>query len=249
MTRRLVCGVSRFLALIVLVAGGLGAAEAPIDRGVGSRLPNFTLKDAVTGKPVTLYKDYLGKRALVIVFLGTDCPLGNLYVPRLAEMSQAYQDKGVAFLGINANAHEAAEQVAEHARTFGINFPVLKDTKHHVADLAQAERTCEALVLDGRGVIRYRGAIDDQYGLKYRKAEPTRTFLRDAIDAVLADKAVAVPATPVVGCLLDRVATTPAPRIRPPAPEIVAAPRGLEGSCSSTPRPTARSGPTARSWA
>ncbi|MBV8554227.1 MAG: redoxin domain-containing protein [Planctomycetaceae bacterium] len=249
MTRRLVCGVSGSLALIVLVAGGPGTAEAPIDRGIGSRLPNFTLKDAVTGKPVTLYQDYLGRRALVIVFLGTDCPLGNLYVPRLAAMSRAYRDKGVAFLGINANAHEAAEQVAEHARTFGINFPVLKDTKHHVADLAQAERTCEALVLDGRGVIRYRGAIDDQYGLKYRKAEPSRTFLRDAIDAVLAGKAVAVPATPVVGCLLDRVATTPAPRIRPSAPEIVAAPRVLEGSSSSTPRPTARSGPTSRSRA
>ncbi len=210
MARRMVCGLSGFLALMVLAVGKLGAAEALIDRGVGRRFPDFTLKDAVSGKRVTLYEDYSGKRALIMVFLGTDCPLGNLYAPRLAEMSKEYAAQGVAFLGINANAHETAAQVAEHTRTYGIAFPVLKDPNHHVADLAQAERTCEVVVLDGHAVVRYRGAIDDQYGLKYRKEAPTRTYVRDAIDAILANRPVAVPATPVVGCLIDRSASTSA---------------------------------------
>ncbi len=112
---------------------------------------------------------FAGKKAVVLAFLGTDCPVGNLYAPRLAELSKAYQDKGVVFLGINSNAQETVEQVAAHAKTFGLEFPVLKDPVNLVADLTLAERTCEVLVLDGRANLRYRGAIDDQYAIGKRK--------------------------------------------------------------------------------
>ena len=67
------------------------------------------------------------------------------------------------------------------------------------------ERTCEAIVLDGQARLRYRGAIDDQYGQGTRKDAPTAHYVRDALDAILADRAVAVAATPVAGCLIDRV--------------------------------------------
>ena len=53
----------------------------------------------------------------------------------------------------------------------GIDFPVLKDPRNVVADLALIERTPEVVVLDGRARIRYRGAIDDQYGQETRKPE------------------------------------------------------------------------------
>ena len=116
----------------------------------------------VTQRPVSLY-GFAGKKAVVLVFLGTDCPLANLYGPRLAELHREYRGKGVVFLGINSNAHETEAQVAEQARKLGIDFPVLKDPGNVVADLALVERTPEVLVLDGRARVRYRGAIDDQY--------------------------------------------------------------------------------------
>ncbi|WP_406699505.1 redoxin domain-containing protein [Singulisphaera sp. Ch08] len=212
------------LLLLVLAAESRGA-ELPQDRGIGQRMANFTLKD-VSGQSVSLY-GFAGKKAVVLAFLGTDCPVGNLYAPRLAELSKAYQDKGVVFLGINSNAQETVDQVAEHAKTYGLDFPVLKDTVNLVADLTLAERTCEVLVLDGRAMLRYRGAIDDQYAIGKRKPEAANHYLRDAIDEVLAGKPVSTPATAVVGCLLDRlepkpVTSTSAPRIRPASPEIVA---------------------------
>ena len=55
-----------------------------------------------------------------------------------------------------------ADKVAGHAKEFGANFPILKDTGNKVADLYQAGRTCEVVVLDDHAVVRYRGAIDDQ---------------------------------------------------------------------------------------
>ena len=57
-------------------------AELPVDRGLMQRLSNFTLKDVTSGRTHTLY-GYQGRKAIVLVFLGTDCPVGNLYVPRL----------------------------------------------------------------------------------------------------------------------------------------------------------------------
>lgn len=223
------CNLGRGLGLVglllVLAAESRGA-ELPLDRGIGQRVANFTLKD-VSGQSVSLY-GFAGKKAVVLAYLGTDCPVGNLYAPRLAELSKAYQDKGVVFLGINANAQETVDQVAKHAKTYGIDFPVLKDTINLVADLTLAERTCEVLVLDGRAVLRYRGAIDDQYAIGKRKPAAANQYLRDALDQVLAGKPVATPATEVVGCLLDRLEPKPAklssvPRIRPASPEIVAA--------------------------
>ena len=52
---------------------------------------------------------------------------------------------------------------------YGVSFPVLKDEGNIVADRLQANRTCEALVIDAKGVLRYRGAIDDQYRIGVRK--------------------------------------------------------------------------------
>ncbi|MHC5541169.1 redoxin domain-containing protein, partial [Singulisphaera rosea] len=179
MTSRLVRGFSGVLVLLAAAAEATAADALPIGRGVGQRVSNFSLNDN-TGQPVSLY-GFRGKKAVVLTFTGTDCPVGNLYIPRLVELNKEYRDKGVAFVAINANASETAPQVAEHAKERGIDFPVLKDTDNLVADALMAERTCEVLVLDGRAMLRYRGAIDDQYGQGTRKPEATREYLRDAL--------------------------------------------------------------------
>ncbi len=67
--------------------------EWPVDRGLMQRVADFTLEDVVTGRPISLYS-FIGKRAIVLVFLGTDCPVGNLYVPRLIELNRAYKTRG-----------------------------------------------------------------------------------------------------------------------------------------------------------
>ncbi len=154
-------------------------SDLPLDRGVNQRVADFTLKDAVTDRPTSLYS-FVGKKAVVLVFLGTDCPVGNLYIPRLIELNRAYRGKGVIFLGINSNAHETKEDMAKVVRETGIDFPVLKDLQNKVSDSLMVERTCEALVLDGFTFVRYRGAIDDQYGEAGKaKSSPEKSYLRD----------------------------------------------------------------------
>ena len=218
--------LSLSLGHAVFAAGPEGTAPLPDARLVGQRVGNFTAKQP-DGKPFTLY-DLKGKTAVVLAFLGTDCPVGNLYAPRLAELSLAFKEKGAAFVGVYSNAHDTPEQIAAHVKEFGITFPVIKDEENLIADTLLVERTCEVVVLDGLGFVRYRGAIDDQYGVGTRKESATHNYLKDAVADVVTSGRIDVKATPVVGCLIDRVAPKSssrtigsASRVRP-APEAIA---------------------------
>jgi peroxiredoxin len=176
----------------------LAAAGQPSPKAI----PNFKLQDAA-GKAVSL-SDFADKKAVVVLFLGTQCPINNAYMPRLTELHKAYDGKGVQFLAVNANAHDTAEAIAEHAKKFAIPFPVLRDEKQRVADSFKAERVPEAFLLDANRVVRYQGRIDDQFGIGFQKIKPIETELVKAIDAVLSGAEVKIAKTAVAGCYITR---------------------------------------------
>jgi peroxiredoxin len=199
-------GCAFLLPIVLLIS-------APTPPAIGAAVADFALPDIDGHKrSLSAFKD---KKAVVVVFIGTECPLANLYVPTLIDLHTKYAPQGVQFLAVNSNDQDTAEEVAMHARQRKVPFPVLKDAGQRAADAVGAQRTPEAFVLDSGRVIRYHGRIDDQYGYTYRRAEPTRTDLKDALDALLAGKPIAVPETPVQGCLIGRSKNTTAPASRP----------------------------------
>ncbi len=188
--------------LVVCIVVGLARADSA-PSSVGKKVAPFALKDA-HGKVVSL-DHFQNAKAVVVIFAGTECPINNAYMPRLAELAKEYSAKGVQFVALNANVQDTLERMAAHAKKNELPFPVLKDAANRVADAFGARRTPEAFVLDGDRVIRYQGRIDDQYGIGYSRSKPTRRDLVEALDAVLAGKAVAQATTPVAGCLIARV--------------------------------------------
>ncbi len=94
----------------------------------GAAVADFSLKD-IHRRPRSLgaFKD---KKAFVVVFLGTECPLANLYLPTLIELHKAYAGKGVQFLAINSNVQDSFIEVSAHAQERDVPFPVLKDFDH-----------------------------------------------------------------------------------------------------------------------
>jgi peroxiredoxin/mono/diheme cytochrome c family protein len=171
---------------------------------IGKAIPNFTAPD--TRGQATAFASFQDKKAFVVIFTGTECVINNAYLPRLAELCKTYAPRGVQFLAINSNQQDDAARVAQHAREYEIPFPVVKDKGNRIADLFAAQRTPEAFVLDAQRRIRYRGRIDDQIGIGYRRALPTRDDLAVALDEVLAGNTVAQPVTPVAGCFIAREA-------------------------------------------
>src|SRR5262249_32120319 len=83
-------------------------------------------------------------------------------------------------------------------------FPVLKDADQKVADLFGAKRTPEAFVVDATGAVRYRGRIDDQFGIGFQRAKPGRRDLAEALTEILAGQPVSQPNTDVPGCYIGR---------------------------------------------
>ncbi len=173
-----------------------------------TRIEPFALPDA-DGKPWTL-TDAAAAPVVVIVFTGTACPVNTAYLPTLARLYAEYAPKGVAFVAVNAVPTDDAKAVAEHAKKHNLPFPALKDDRQVIAGRFGAEATPEAFVLDDRRVVRYRGRIDDQFGVGFRRPTPTRRDLAVALDELLAGKPVSVARTEVDGCDLGRLQATPA---------------------------------------
>ena len=197
--------MSRFLLIGVacwLIVSDTNAAET-LTSPVGQQITELQLNDHLGA--VRKLSDWSDQKAMVVVFLGTECPLVKLYGPRLEQISRKYADQGVAVVGINSNQHDSLVEIAHFVRTHEIGFPILKDPGNRVADKFAAQRTPEGFLLDDRRVVRYHGLIDDEFGVGYTRAKAGQTYLTDAIDALLAGKPISVPQTEAVGCHIGRV--------------------------------------------
>ncbi len=183
------------LLLFSLSSANLFAAEsASID---------FALQDYLGAEHKL--SDWQDKELVVVVFLGTECPLAKLYGSRLADVAKEYEPDGVQFVGINSNQQDTLRDIGHYAEQQKIEFPLLKDSAHVVADQFGAERTPTVYVLDRERKIRYRGRVDDQFGVGYSRTDIQKNDLVNALEELLAGKPVSVPETEAVGCIIGRI--------------------------------------------
>ncbi|WP_171187045.1 redoxin family protein [Alienimonas chondri] len=155
-----------------------------------------------------------GAEATALILTGTSCPLTQKYAPTLAAIEERYAARGVRFVFVNPTASEPVARLREAVATQGLDGPYVHDTDKRLAAALGAGTTTEAFVLDAARTLVYRGAVDDRYGFGYALEAPRRTYLTDALDAVLAGRPPAVPATTAPGCALfydDAVAPPDAP--------------------------------------
>jgi len=205
----------RSFALRVIVLASFAAAAMVFtvaanaaDTSVGRKIAPFTLKD-YRGKEHSLAALLGTKKAVAVVFLGTECPLAKLYGPRMKSLSKEFEAMGDAFLAIDSNRQDAVVGMDAFARQQGLTFPLLKDLSNRVADDFGATRTPEAFLVDAQGIIRYQGRIDNQYtfgaGVGFAQPQLTRRDLAIAVDEILAGKPVSVTSTEAKGCIIGRV--------------------------------------------
>ncbi|HEX4592134.1 MAG TPA: redoxin domain-containing protein, partial [Gemmataceae bacterium] len=191
--------------LPVLMIGGLAQPHSPAaEPGVpiGSRVPDLTFKDI---RYLTRSLDDFPKaKAFALVFVDSGCPLAQRYLPGLQKIDADYHDKGVAVLAVNSGATDSITATAAMAVRHDCSFPFVKDFDAACARALGVTRTPECVVLDSERKLRYRGRIDDQYRFTGGRAGAATNDLRDALDAVLAGKEVAVKSTPVDGCPITR---------------------------------------------
>ena len=139
--------------------------------------------------------------AVAVVFYSTECPISNEYSPTIKAIAEGQPSGKLAVIGICVDFDKTRDEVARHAVEYGLKFPVALDRDGSLAAKFGAKVTPEAVVIDAEGKVRYRGRIDDSYPSRgKRKTNPTTNELRDAINAVIEGREVAIDHAEAIGC-------------------------------------------------
>lgn len=143
-------------------------------------------------------------QAIVLIFVGYDCPISNGYAPEVVRLCKEYTPHKVAFCVVYADADITLEEARQHAKDYGYPCPAILDPTMKLARAVEATVKPEVAVLSPQGELLYRGRINDLY-LDYgkKRPQPTKHDLKEALNAILANKPVPVPRTKAVGCYID----------------------------------------------
>jgi peroxiredoxin len=161
----------------------------------------YTLKDQ-TGATHRLYA-LSGKEAVVIMTQSNGCPIVRLAVPALREIRNRYGAHDIEFLLLNPTLQDTGDAVQQEASEFQFGMSVLLDRTQQVGQAWGVHRTAEVFVIDPKTwTLLYHGPIDDR--LNYESQQPVHhKYLTDSLDALLANKPVAVATVASPGCLIN----------------------------------------------
>ncbi len=195
------------IALVATAALGLSpvdgrAAAASSELEIGSQAPksDVTMRD-ISGKEMTL-ASLKGKKGLLVVFSCNTCPYVIKWEDRYASIAQKCADMGVGMVAVNSNTaqHDGVDSfdaMVSHAKEKKYAFPYVMDATGEVAAAFGANRTPHIYLFDAGMKLVYRGAIDDNYE---SASDVEKTYLSDALDALVAGQEIAVKTTKSIGC-------------------------------------------------
>jgi peroxiredoxin len=172
---------------------------------VGKPAPEFSLK-SIDGKDVNL-SDFKGK-TVVLEWFNPQCPFVKLShtAGSLKGLADKYTKDGVVWLGINSGApgKQGAGEEATRAgiAQFAMTYPVLLDDSGKVGKQYGAERTPHLFVINGEGVLVYKGAIDNSPDGEGKSPEGGKlvNYVDNAIGAVKTGAKVEPAETKAYGC-------------------------------------------------
>ena len=169
---------------------------------IGSAMPlmDHQLAD-ISGNTMTL-ADVKGDAGTLVVFSCNTCPWVIRWEDRYVSLANTYAPKGIGMIAVNSNAarfgsEDSLEEMVEHAKNNGYNFPYAQDPGSKLATAFGATKTPHIYLFNADDKLVYLGAIDDN-AKNAKKVEVP--FLANAIDALLAGKPINPQATKALGC-------------------------------------------------
>lgn len=164
-----------------------------------SAVPALTLVDTA-GQTTTLPADLAKAQLTVVVFYADHCPCFRVHEERIRELARVYAARRVRVLVVDSEVSASRERDALAAAERGLPAIAI-DPGAKLADALDAEYATYTVVLDAAGRARYRGGIDSDKNVLH---EDTKSFLRDALDDLLAGREPRVPEGKVLGCALQK---------------------------------------------
>jgi peroxiredoxin len=170
---------------------------------IGDTATDFKLKN-VDNKMVSL-SDYTTAKGFIVIFTCNHCPYAKAYEGRIIALNYKYASKGYPVIAINPNdpkvePQDSFEGMKQRAKEKGFTFTYLFDEGQTIYPQYGAVRTPHVFVLqkvNGKNIVRYIGAIDDNYS---DANDVSHKYVEAAVDALLANKPVAQTTTVAIGC-------------------------------------------------
>jgi hypothetical protein len=180
------------LLAVALAAAAARAQSSPVDLDGRPADPFLTGKDA---------------RAIVLIFVRSDCPVSNRYAPDISRLARAFSARGVRFHLVYPDPDATSKEIRRHLAEYGYEIPALRDPGHALVARTGARITPEAALFRrtrDRYEMVYRGRIDDRYqALGRMRPAPTSRDLEEALAALVAGREVRLHTTPAVGCYIS----------------------------------------------
>ena len=157
--------------------------------------------NAVDGQTVTMTPE--DGNIKVVVFTCNSCPFAKAFEPRIIELANKFAQNGVKLYAVNPNdetkyEEETLANMKARAEDRNYRFPYLKDADSRIAHAYGARVTPHVFVVDGTGIVRYRGYVDDSA----KPAERKTTGLSDAVGALTNGRDVTNAETRAFGCTI-----------------------------------------------
>lgn len=170
---------------------------------IGDVATDFKLKN-VDNKMVSL-SDYKAAKGFIVIFTCNHCPFAKAYQDRIIALNHKYAPKGYPVIAINPNDPklepiDSFEGMQARAKEKGFTFPYLVDEGQKIYPQYGATHTPHVFVLNkekGKNIVRYMGAIDDNYA---DAKDVSHKYVEAAVDALLAGKPIAQTTTVAIGC-------------------------------------------------
>jgi len=187
------------LAAVSLVAVSAFGGEFNKVVSVGDKAPMITGLPAIqNGEESSFSLPDVKEDVVVVVFLANHCPAVQGYEDRLIEFTAAYKDKGVKVVGVAVSLmdQDKIPGIKHYTKEHKSNYVYAYDETQAVGKAYGAVVTPQFFVLDKERKIRYTGALDDSQ----REDKVSKTYLKDAVEALLSGKTPAVQETQAKGC-------------------------------------------------
>jgi len=187
------------LAALALIASPVFAGQYNKVVSVGEKAPTFSGIPAVQGdQDTSVSLGDIKEDVVVVVFLANHCPVVTAYEDRIIDLTNDYKGKSVKVVGLSVSTMKQdklpaiKDYVKEHKSSYVYGY----DESQAVGKAYGATNTPQFFVLDKDRVIRYMGALDDSQN----EAKVKKTYVRDAVDALLKGDSIEVTETQPKGC-------------------------------------------------
>jgi peroxiredoxin len=180
-----------------ILLGALGVASLSLAKAPSAQLDkpftDFKTRDIRTGKTISMKTAYKGK-VVVGIFMQNNCGTTWRYEAKIGKLIGDYKKKGVEVVAIHSSPYETDAEIKGQMDSRNLPIPILDDKPtQQIMEYVGAQCSPTFFVIDKAGTYRYFGAFDN------RPSGESESYLRPALDAILANKPVPKKSTRAFG--------------------------------------------------